>query len=79
LRRRRSDPLGLQDARNPEVHQLHEIGISAAPHEIDVLGFDVAVHDPGRMHRPEPSAELHDHDQCALERRCSVLVELVGQ
>jgi len=36
-------------------------------YEVDVFGFDIAMHDPRRMHRSEAGAELHDHDQCAFE------------
>ena len=76
---RRSDPLGLEDAGDPEVDELHEVGVPAAPHEVDVLGLDVTVHDSSRMHSAEPGAKLHGHDQRALEGRWSLLIELVGK
>ena len=79
MRRRRSDPLGLKDASNPEVHQLHEVGVSTASHEVDVLGFDVPVDDPSRMNRAEPGAELHGYDQRTLDGRPAMLIELVGE
>jgi len=79
LRRYRPYSFAFEHAGNSEVYELHEVVVRSAPHQIDILGLDVTVNDPSRVNRAKAGAELHDHDQGALQRWQSALVELVGE
>ena len=60
---------GLRDLGDPEVEDLHDVGLTVALDEHDVVGLEIAVDDPGAVRVLEAAQDLAGDGERALLRQ----------